>query len=59
MNGIDIAQVRMDLRGHGRSSSSTTTNEDISRLYAADFQAVLNAFNLDKPVLVGWGLGGM
>jgi pimeloyl-ACP methyl ester carboxylesterase len=45
----------MDLRGHGQSSSA----EDYSQeLFVADVGAVIDAAGLQRPILVGWSLGG-
>ncbi|KAI0320006.1 Alpha/Beta hydrolase protein [Amylostereum chailletii] len=46
--------VRIDMRGHGRSGMPDTPEGHLSHLYAADFKAVVDAFGLKRPVLVGW-----
>ncbi|KAG6867843.1 hypothetical protein C0993_010332 [Termitomyces sp. T159_Od127] len=45
--------VRYDARGHGRSGQPTTEEAYISARYAEDFDAVCEAFKLDKPFYVG------
>lgn len=47
-------QVRYDVRGHGRSGIPMTPEDHASHLYAEDFKAVVDAYRLHKPVLVGW-----
>ncbi|KAJ7076201.1 alpha/beta-hydrolase [Mycena belliarum] len=49
--------VRYDLRGHGRSGKPTTPGAYMSKMFADDFRAVMEAFELQKPVLVGWSMG--
>ncbi|OCB89738.1 alpha/beta-hydrolase [Sanghuangporus baumii] len=49
--------VRYDMRGHGRSGKPDTSEAYESKPYADDFAAVMKAFNLRKPVVVGWSLG--
>ncbi|KAJ6611124.1 alpha/beta-hydrolase [Mycena sp. CBHHK59/15] len=43
--------VRYDVRGHGRSGKSNTAEAYVSKLFADDFKTVMDAFDLDKPVL--------
>ncbi|KAF4596230.1 hypothetical protein EYR40_008084 [Pleurotus pulmonarius] len=50
----DFYLVRFDMRGHGRSGKPNTPEAHTSDKYADDFRAVMSAFCLDKPVLVGW-----
>lgn len=50
--------VRYDIRGHGRSGKPETAESYVSKLYADDFKAVLDAFSLVKPVLAAWSMGG-
>ena len=48
-----------DIRGHGASEKPADPKryaED--RLFAGDVQAVMNALNLKRPVLVGWSYAG-
>ncbi|EJD03378.1 alpha/beta-hydrolase [Fomitiporia mediterranea MF3/22] len=49
--------VRYDMRGHGRSGKPITEEGYASNLLADDFAAVMKAFNLYKPVFVGWSFG--
>jgi len=47
-------QVRYDLRGHGRSGMPTDPASYTSALFADDYAAVLQAFQLKSLVHVGW-----
>ncbi|KAJ3519764.1 hypothetical protein NMY22_g13054 [Coprinellus aureogranulatus] len=49
--------VAYDLRGHGRSGKPDAVEGYSSELYAQDFNAVVKAFNVKSPILVGWSLG--
>ncbi|KAJ3519761.1 hypothetical protein NMY22_g13051 [Coprinellus aureogranulatus] len=49
--------IAYDLRGHGRSGKPDTVEGYSSGLYAQDFNAVVQAFNVTSPILVGWSLG--
>ncbi|KAJ7097217.1 alpha/beta-hydrolase [Mycena belliarum] len=49
--------VRYDVRGHGRSEKPTTPEAYESKIFADDFKAVMEAFGLQRPVLVGWSTG--
>jgi non-heme chloroperoxidase len=51
--------VSMDLRGHGFSGKPWET-EDYSgrKVWADDVAAVIEAKELDRPVIVGWSFGG-
>jgi len=49
--------VRYDLRGQGRSGHPDTAEAHVSMLYADDFAAVCNAFQLKRPYHVGWSYG--
>ncbi|TFY79534.1 hypothetical protein EWM64_g4481 [Hericium alpestre] len=53
-----VYAVRVDPRGQGRSSPATTAESHLSRHYAEDFEAIVKAFDLHKPILVAWSLGG-
>lgn len=48
--------VAMDMRGHGLSDKPRDAYTD-SRLWADDVAAVIEALNLDRPVLCGWSYG--
>jgi len=48
--------VAVDLRGHGLSDKPREGYAD-SRLWADDVQAVIEALDLDHPVLCGWSYG--
>ncbi|TFK35063.1 alpha/beta-hydrolase [Crucibulum laeve] len=50
--------VSYDMRGHGGSGKPETMEGHVSSLYAADFAAVVQAFDIKQPpILVGWSLG--
>lgn len=42
------------MRGHGQSFMPETAEGHSSKLYADDFKAVCEAFNVTKPVFAGW-----
>ncbi len=42
------------MRGHGRSSKPDNAEAFASRRYAEDFAAVMKAFHLRRPVVLGW-----
>lgn len=42
------------MRGHGRSGKPDVSEGYASNLYAADFAAVAERFNLSRPFFVGW-----
>ena len=46
----------MDLRGHGLSDKPRDAYGD-SRLWADDVASIIDALNLDRPVLSGWSYG--
>jgi len=48
--------VALDLRGHGLSHKPRE-NYDDSKLWADDVHAVIQALQLDRPVLCGWSYG--
>ena len=52
----DHRLVIFDLRGHGRSEKPRDAYDD-STLWAADVNAVIDALDLDQPVLSGWSYG--
>jgi len=45
----------IDLRGHGQSSTADDYSQE---LFVADVGSVIDAAELQRPVLVGWSLGG-
>ncbi|VDC05095.1 unnamed protein product [Peniophora sp. CBMAI 1063] len=49
--------VRYDMRGHGRSGKPEAEEYYLSERYAEDYLAVARAFDLKKPIFVGWSLG--
>lgn len=48
--------VALDLRGHGLSDKPRDAYAD-TRLWADDIHAVIQALNLDHPILCGWSYG--
>lgn len=42
------------MRGHGRSGKPDNAEGYASQRYAQDFAAVMKAFSLRKPVVLGW-----
>ena len=52
----DHRLVALDMRGHGLSGKPRDGYND-SRLWADDVNAVIQALNLDHPVLSGWSYG--
>lgn len=48
--------IAVDLRGHGLSDKPRESYSD-SRLWADDVRAVIQALNLDQPILCGWSYG--
>ena len=59
----DLQRYRLityDLRGHGLSGKPADAESyRDGRRYAADLAAVLTATSAQRPVLVGWSLGGV
>ena len=48
-----------DLRGHGASDKpDDAAAYDCSAPWAGDVAAIISSLNLDKPLLVGWSMGG-
>lgn len=47
--------IELDMRGHGKSDTSEGVTID---LLARDLKDLLEALKLEKPVLVGWSMGG-
>jgi non-heme chloroperoxidase len=56
--GRDLRLVAMDLRGHGLSDKPRDAYGDPA-LWAADVQAVIEALELERPILCGWSYGGV
>ena len=54
----DYETVVYDLRGHGRTGGSAVPAYSVE-LYAEDLRALIEALELDRPVLCGHSLGGM
>jgi non-heme chloroperoxidase len=51
--------VAFDLRGHGASAKPWTPEAYAGSLpWSTDVEAVIKATGLDRPVIVGWSLGG-
>src|ERR1700754_3873363 len=48
--------VALDIRGHGLSDKPRESYGD-SKLWADDVHAVIQALQLDRPVLCGWSYG--
>ena len=42
------------MRGHGRSGKPDTIEGYSSKLFADDFSAILKAYGVFRPVVVGW-----
>ncbi|KAI0314027.1 alpha/beta-hydrolase [Amylostereum chailletii] len=55
----EFYMIRYDMRGHGRSGKPDTEEAYASIKYAEDYLAVAQGFSLNKPVFVGWSMGGM
>ena len=55
----DFHRIAYDLRGHGASDKPVDADRyTTSSLWADDLAAVIQAHNLQRPVLVGWSYGG-
>lgn len=50
--------VRYEMRGHGRSGKPEDIESYQSIRHAEDFRVVCEAFQLHKPCMLGWSLGG-
>ena len=50
--------VALDLRGHGASGKPWTADAYTSADWGDDIAHVMAEKNLEKPVLVGWSMGG-
>lgn len=55
----DFRLVAMDIRGHGNSDKPSKEAYTDSKLWAEDVRAVIEALELDQPVLSGWSYGGL
>jgi pimeloyl-ACP methyl ester carboxylesterase len=52
--------VSIDIRGHGQSDARLAAeNYTTGALWADDVNNVIEALNLEKPILVGWSYGGL
>ena len=49
--------VRYDIRGHGRSGKPKNPEAYASQRFAQDYATVANAFELKRPIFVGWSWG--
>ena len=55
----DFRLIALDIRGHGASEKPMDpTRYADDRLFADDVHSVMEAFNLRRPVLVGWSYAG-
>ena len=54
----DFRLIIPDLRGHGASEKPSNSEAYTSSAWASDIAAILSALALDKPILVGWSMGG-
>lgn len=53
----DYTTVTYDLRGHGRTGGTADPAYSMAQ-YADDLNALLDALDLDRPVVCGWSFGG-
>lgn len=53
---LDHRLIALDLRGHGLSEKPRAGYDD-SKLWADDLHALIQALDLDHPVLCGWSYG--
>lgn len=51
---LNSPEVRYDVRGHGRSAKPVDEASWESKRLAEDFDAVVEAFKLDRPFVLGW-----
>lgn len=55
----DLRFIAPDLRGHGLSAKPWTPDAYAgTEVWAEDIAAVVEAFELDRPIIVGWSFGG-
>ena len=58
--GDDFHLVAFDLRGHGNSGKPWAQDQySDTRMWADDVAAVIEATELDRPVVVAWSYGGV
>ncbi|KAK0444612.1 Alpha/Beta hydrolase protein [Desarmillaria tabescens] len=55
----NLYMIKYETRGHGRSDQPKSEEAYVSARHAEDFHAVCTAFNVTKPVVVSWSLGGL
>ncbi|KAK0435277.1 alpha/beta-hydrolase [Armillaria borealis] len=55
----NLYMIKYETRGHGRSDQPESEDAYASEKHAEDFQAVCDAFNVTKPIVVTWSLGGV
>ncbi|KAK0444626.1 alpha/beta-hydrolase [Desarmillaria tabescens] len=55
----NLYMIKYETRGHGRSDQPESEDAYVSAKHAEDFQAVCAAFNVTKPIVVSWSLGGV
>lgn len=54
----DLRLIAIDLRGYGRSAAKPVDAATGVTEFAEDVAAALQALEIERPHLVGWGLGG-
>ncbi len=55
----DFRMITCDLRGHGASDKPSSPEYYMEgRRWADEIHTIIDAYNLVKPVLVGWSMGG-
>ncbi|KAJ3786495.1 alpha/beta-hydrolase [Lentinula aff. detonsa] len=55
----DLYIIRYDVRGCGRSEGPLNGEAYSSEIQADDFKAVIDAYNVTKPFVATWSLGGI
>ncbi|KIP05720.1 hypothetical protein PHLGIDRAFT_73780 [Phlebiopsis gigantea 11061_1 CR5-6] len=58
-NTREFFLVRYDTRGAGRTGKPSTAESYTSDKFAQDFAAVMDAFQLKRPILDGWSMGAL